>query len=347
MILLFFVAAVPAHATTLQNYQNEAQNIQSERKELKEQIEKTEEKSERIELSQKENALSGYEKAYVKALQLMGAGIEGETSNLVNQLITQEGGVPIEYLPIYKVAAEVYSIDWELLAAIHKQETNFSSITDMVSSAGATGHMQFMPKTWEAYGVDANDDGIKDPYNIFDAIFSAANYLSASGASEGKSEQAIFAYNHADWYVEDILNQVAIYKESYSEAGVSVIDIGKQFIGKSTYVFGGGRNQTDISNGIFDCSSFIHYVFNNAGVDLGNLSSVTTDTLKIQGEAIEINKMEPGDLVFFDTYKKDGHVGIYIGDGKFIGAQSSTGVAIESMTRGYWKEKFNGRVKRL
>ncbi len=57
--------------------------------------------------------------------------------------------------------------------------------------------------------------------------------------------------------------------------------------------------------------------------------------------------MKPGDVVFFDTYKTDGHVGIYIGDGKFIGAQSSTGVAIADMSKGYWKEKFNGRVKRI
>jgi len=48
--------------------------------------------------------------------------------------------------------------------------------------------------------------------------------------------------------------------------------------------------------------------------------------------------MKTGDLVFFDTYKKDGHVGIYVGDGKFIGTQTSTGVAIADMSKGYWKE---------
>ena len=58
--------------------------------------------------------------------------------------------------------------------------------------------------------------------------------------------------------------------------------------------------------------------------------------------------MNPGDLVFFDTYKTDGHVGIYIGDGKFIGAQTDTSVAIADMTQGsYWAEVFNGRVKRI
>ena len=77
------------------------------------------------------------------------------------------------------------------------------------------------------------------------------------------------------------------------------------------------------------------------------LDSTSTNTLKFIGKPISPNEMKPGDLVFFDTYKPDGHVGIYIGNGKFIGAQTSTGVAIEDMTKGYWKERFNGRVQRI
>jgi cell wall-associated NlpC family hydrolase len=57
--------------------------------------------------------------------------------------------------------------------------------------------------------------------------------------------------------------------------------------------------------------------------------------------------MKPGDLVFFDTYKKDGHVGIYVGGGQFIGAQSSTGVAIANMSSGYWADHFSGHVVRI
>jgi hypothetical protein len=64
--------------------------------------------------------------------------------------------------------------------------------------------MQFMPATWKAYGVDANGDGVRDPYNPFDAIFAAARYLRAAGADRDIRE-AIFAYNHADWYVESVL----------------------------------------------------------------------------------------------------------------------------------------------
>jgi hypothetical protein len=64
--------------------------------------------------------------------------------------------------------------------------------------------MQFMPETWAGYGVDANGDGVADPYDPEDAIFAAANYLRASGAP-GDWYNAIFAYNHADWYVADVL----------------------------------------------------------------------------------------------------------------------------------------------
>src|SRR3712207_4988278 len=68
----------------------------------------------------------------------------------------------------------------------------------------AVGWMQFMPGTWRMYGVDANDDKKKDPYNPVDAIFAAARYLKAAGAPKDM-RKAIFAYNHADWYVDSVL----------------------------------------------------------------------------------------------------------------------------------------------
>jgi soluble lytic murein transglycosylase-like protein len=57
--------------------------------------------------------------------------------------------------------------------------------------------------------------------------------------------------------------------------------------------------------------------------------------------------MQVGDVVFFDTYKKNGHVGIYLGNGKFMGSQSATGVAIADMNSGYWKQHFSGTVRRI
>src|SRR5947199_7647194 len=64
--------------------------------------------------------------------------------------------------------------------------------------------MQFIPSSWRTYGVDANGDGKKDPFNPVDAIFAAARYLRAAGGDKNISK-AIFAYNHADWYVQSVL----------------------------------------------------------------------------------------------------------------------------------------------
>jgi hypothetical protein len=70
--------------------------------------------------------------------------------------------------------------------------------------------MQFLPSTWESWGVDANGDGVRDPYNPEDAIFAAAAYLSASGMP-ADTYNAIYAYNHADWYVAEVLANAACY----------------------------------------------------------------------------------------------------------------------------------------
>ena len=144
--------------------------------------------------------------------------------------------IPEQYIPIYKDAAEAYSIPWTLLAAHHRIETKFSTMDPLLSPVGAEGHMQFMPCTfvgWSypgcsgglgqvdipeqdktnpetikkhgGYGVDGNGDGIADPYDIEDAMFSAAKYLSNSGAVDGHYEKAIFNYNRSEKYVQDVL----------------------------------------------------------------------------------------------------------------------------------------------
>ena len=115
-------------------------------------------------------------------------------------------GVPPILIPMYQRAAAAYGLGPQgpaVLAGINEIETAFGTNLN-VSSAGALGWMQFMPATWDAYGVDANGDGVADPYNPEDAIYSAANYLSASGMP-ADTYGAIFAYNHADWYVAEVL----------------------------------------------------------------------------------------------------------------------------------------------
>ena len=121
----------------------------------------------------------------------------------VPNFVIRKFRVPIFLLPIYQAAGIEYGVRWEVLAAINEIETDYGRNLN-VSSAGALGWMQFIPSSWQAYGVDANKDGKKDPYNPVDAIFAAARYLKAAGY-EDDVRGAVFAYNHADWYVDSVL----------------------------------------------------------------------------------------------------------------------------------------------
>src|SRR5215207_8004388 len=129
-------------------------------------------------------------------------------------------GVPPVLIPIYQEASAAYGLGPQgaaVLAGINEIETAFGSNTN-VSSAGAMGWMQFIPSSWEAYGVDADGDGVRDPYDPEDAIHAAASYLSAAGMPENTYD-AIYAYNHADWYVEDVLANAACYAGVVSAVG--------------------------------------------------------------------------------------------------------------------------------
>ena len=111
--------------------------------------------------------------------------------------------IPPFLLPIYQAAGIDYDIPWPVLAAINEIETDYGRNLS-ISSAGAVGWMQFLPSTWDQYGVDATNSGYADPYNPVDAIFAAARYLHAAGAS-ANLQNAIYAYNHAGWYVQSVL----------------------------------------------------------------------------------------------------------------------------------------------
>jgi murein DD-endopeptidase MepM/ murein hydrolase activator NlpD len=121
----------------------------------------------------------------------------------VPNFVIRKFRVPVFLLPIYQAAGTEYGVRWEVLAAINEIETDYGRNLN-VSSAGALGWMQFMPSTWRTYGVDANKDGKKDPYNPVDAIFAAARYLKAAG-DEQDVHRAILAYNHAEWYVDSVM----------------------------------------------------------------------------------------------------------------------------------------------
>jgi hypothetical protein len=111
--------------------------------------------------------------------------------------------IPPFLLPVYQAAGIEYDVPWPVLAAINQVETDYGRNLS-VSSAGAVGWMQFLPSTWARYGVDATNSGYADPYNPVDAIFAAARYLHAAGAS-ANLQNAVYAYNHAWWYVQSVL----------------------------------------------------------------------------------------------------------------------------------------------
>jgi soluble lytic murein transglycosylase-like protein len=120
--------------------------------------------------------------------------------------------VPAFLPPIYQAAAQAYDLGPagpSVLAAINEIESGFGQNLGP-SSAGAVGWMQFMPSTWATYGVDADGDGDKDPNEPHDAIFAAARYLRAAGMPEDP-EGAVFAYNHADWYVAEVMARAACF----------------------------------------------------------------------------------------------------------------------------------------
>ncbi|HLW94010.1 MAG TPA: lytic murein transglycosylase, partial [Solirubrobacteraceae bacterium] len=116
--------------------------------------------------------------------------------------------IPPFLLAIYQSAGSWYGVPWQVLAAINEVETDYGTNLD-VSSAGAVGWMQFLPSTWKRYGVDASGAGARDPYNAADAIFAAARYLAAAGASHNLAH-AIFAYNHSHAYVQSVLDRAEL-----------------------------------------------------------------------------------------------------------------------------------------
>jgi murein DD-endopeptidase MepM/ murein hydrolase activator NlpD len=125
-----------------------------------------------------------------------------------------------QLLSLWQRAGAGYGVPWQVLAAINKIESNFGRNMGP-SSAGAVGWMQFMPSTWDRWGVDADGDGIADPWNADDAITAAARYLAASG---GQSDiaRAIFSYNHAQWYVDEVLQLSQLFNAAGADVTFSL-----------------------------------------------------------------------------------------------------------------------------
>ncbi|HVL05066.1 MAG TPA: lytic murein transglycosylase [Acidimicrobiales bacterium] len=171
------------------------------------------------ELSQARDALEGLRKQLLAAEQSTPTLDDGGDVTLVpapSALATAT--VPTGWLPLYgRAAATCPGLPWQVLAAVGSVESAHGQSTapgvrDGANFAGAMGPMQFLAGTWAAYSADGDGDGVRNVYDPDDAVFGAARYLCASGG--GKTETlraALWAYNHADWYVEMVLELASRY----------------------------------------------------------------------------------------------------------------------------------------
>ena len=145
--------------------------------------------------------------------------------------------IPGNYLKLYREAGEKYGIDWAILAGIGSIETDHGRLDAPGVKSGQNSHgccagpMQFHNDygsgggTWGQYGVDGNNDGKKDIYDPRDAIPSAGNYMRASGGQDNV-DKAIFAYNHAGWYVADVKARAEKYRGAAKGRDLDSLDDG-------------------------------------------------------------------------------------------------------------------------
>jgi cell wall-associated NlpC family hydrolase len=119
--------------------------------------------------------------------------------------------------------------------------------------------------------------------------------------------------------------------------GQAIVSVAVRYVGYR-YRFGGA------SPSGFDCSGFVYYVLNRAGVPVGRNMYAQLNS----GSRVSTSKLQPGDLVFFSgTYKRGlSHAGIYIGNGKFVNAANeSTGVTVSNLWSNYWASHFTAAVR--
>jgi len=244
--------------------------------------------------------------------------------------------IPPDYLALYQQAATVCpGLDWSILAAIGKIESNHGRSTlpgvadGTTNYAGAEGPMQFLQSTFDSvvarHPLPSGGKTPPSPWDKHDAIYAAAYYLCDSGAQQD-IRKAIFAYNHANWYVDEVLAQAAKYGQAVvgtgdckniqapTPAATMAITYACGQIGLP-YVWGGnGPTRGDAG---FDCSGLTTAAYNAAGISLPR----TAQTQYNAGPLVPSGQpLLPGDLVFYGTPSNVHHVALYIGGGKMVQA---------------------------
>ncbi len=243
--------------------------------------------------------------------------------------------VPPDQLAVMQSSAASCGLPWQALAGVAKVESDFGR-NMATSSAGAIGYGQFLPSSWAAYGAGG------DPYDYHDALPAMARYLCANGGPQNLPA-ALYAYNHANWYVNEVL-AVAI-RYGYVTPGArpaEAVELARAQIGRP-YVWGGAS-----LFGGFDCSGLVQWVYRQLGFGLPRTAQQQFDaTLRVDQA-----DLRPGDLVFFQsTYfslDRITHVGIYVGGGRMINAPAEGDVVREMpVFSGYWLEHYagGGRVR--
>ena len=209
-----------------------------------------------------------------------------------------------------------------MLAAIGTVESGNGTSTlpgvrSGANSAGAMGPMQMLGPTFAAYDqpVQAGGANPPSPYDPTDAVYAAARDLCANGADISGS---VFAYNHASWYVAEVLALAQSYGETQAQtvaagtAGGIALDWALAQVG-TPYVWGGETPGVG-----FDCSGLVQAAYQTAGIALPRTAQQQYDaTTKLAPG----DPLQPGDLVFFGQSTTDiTHVGIYAGDGEMVDA---------------------------
>ncbi len=239
-------------------------------------------------------------------------------------------GIPPEYLRLFLAAGSTYGVPWTVLAGIGKVECDDGQDPDpacaqegATNSAGAGGPMQFLASTWQEYGVSVSG-APPDRWNAADAIFTAARYLRANGAPQ-ELERAIFAYNHSQEYVAEVLRWAARY-----EREAQVLSTPSSAAGRAVtfaleqrgvpYVYGGE------SRAGYDCSGLVQAAYRAAGIGLPRTAQEQYDA----GPHLPAGaQLQPGDLVFFGQNAGDvEHVGIVVAPGEMVDAPH-TGTVVQ------------------
>lgn len=233
--------------------------------------------------------------------------------------VESAAGIPAEYLRLFVAAGSAYGVQWTVLAGIGKVECDDGqdpapacTQEGATNSAGAGGPMQFLASTWATYGVSVNG-GPPDRWNAADAIFAAARYLRANGAPQ-ELQRAIFAYNHSQEYVTEVLRWAQRYEhEAQAPSGAAGRALAFALAQRGApYVYGGE------SPAGWDCSGLVQGAYRAAGISLPRTAQQQFDA----GPHLPGNgQLQPGDLVFFGQSPGDvEHVGIVVVPGEMVDA---------------------------